>query len=209
MQDDRPWVGTFVPRLEELAEKEPGLQKHLGMQRQCEHDLVVQVVCDNRAATYVEIGSGNGKLLARVKKALPNARVIGYEITPDKAVVASCEALGIDFRGQDVLADGGISLGEQIKGFIEESDGPVVVYTDNGNKSFELSIVSRDMRPGDICGSHDFSGPDWGSYVRFLKGRNFATMKSYEPYILAHLCLQRFWMKQVEEVTEDPSAPCI
>ena len=202
-EDDRPWY-NLDERLGPLSQKEPELQKHLGMQRQCEHDLVVRLVEEHKPHTYVELGSGNGLLLARVKKALPEARIIGFEQEPPKQVVAQCKKLGIDLRSQDILGDGGKLLGKQMKEFIEECSGPIVVYTDNGNKPMELSIVSEHMRPGDICGSHDFSGPDWAGFVPFLYRRNFSTMKSYEPYILEHLCLQRFWMKQEGPVSEYP-----
>ncbi len=203
LQDDRPWHDLDA-RLGKLRPKEPKLQKNMGMQRQCEHDLVVRVVEDYKPSIYVELGSGNGILLERVKKAMPDTRVIGFECKPVKKVVDQCEKLGIDFRSQDVLGDGGKLLGKQMEEFIEECCGPIVVYTDNGNKPMELGIVSEHMRPGDICGSHDFSGPNWAGFVSFLKRRNFATMKRYEPYILEHLCLQRFWMKQEEPVSEHP-----
>ncbi len=205
MQDDRPWHDLDA-RLRVLTPKEPELQKHLGMQRQCEHDLVVRLVEEHKPHTYVELGSGNGLLLARVKEALPEARVIGFEYKSPKQVVAKCKNLSIDLRSQDILGDGGKLLGQQVKKFIEECDGPIVIYTDNGNKPTELAIVSEHMRPGDICGSHDFSGPDWTAFVGFLKKRNFATLKNYEPYILEHLCLQRFWMKQEGPVSENPCA---
>jgi len=208
MLDDRPWDERFYPLLRVLAAKEPELQKNLGMQRKCEHDLVLQVVQDYNAATYVEIGSGNGILLTKVKNALPESRVIGFEISPSKEVLADCKKQGIDFRSQDVFSDKDL-FRKQVKEFIDESAGPIVVYTDNGFKPEELEMVSKHMRPGDICGSHDFSGSNWAAFVPFLKKRNFATMKRYEPYILAHLCLQRFWMKQAETVLEEPCAPCI
>lgn len=203
MQDDRPWF-DLNERLVPLSKKEPELQKHLGMQRQCEHDLVVRLVKDHKPAIYVELGSGNGLLLERVKKALPDARVIGFEIKPAKNVIDRCKKLGIDFRSQDVFEDKGKLFRQQMREFIEECDGPIVVYTDNGNKPSELEMVSEYMRPGDICGSHDFSGPNWAGFVGFLKKRNFATMKDYEPFILEHLCLQRFWMKQEGPVSENP-----
>jgi hypothetical protein len=174
------------------------------MQRSCEHDLVVKVATDAKVSTYVEIGSGNGLLLKRVKAALPQARVIGFEISVPEKVIAGCREKGIEWYSQDVMENEGALLEEQVKGFVEESAGPVFVYTDNGNKPVELRIVSEHMRVGDICGSHDFSGPDWASCIRFLQERNFATLKEYEHYILDHLCLQRFWKKQQEAVTEGP-----
>jgi hypothetical protein len=206
MKDIRPWMpDDFNSKLDALRAEEPKLQVNLGMQRSCEHDLVVKVATDAEVATYVEIGSGHPTLLHRVKEALPQARVIGFEISklPPK-VLKGCKAAGIEQYIQDVLGDGGKRLGEQVKGFIEESEGPVFVYTDNGSKHKEMHIVTEHMRVGDICGSHDFSGPDWAVGLRFMQGRQFATLRQYEHYILDHLCLQRFWQKQSGAVKEGP-----
>ena len=205
MLDKRPWFGDFYPLLSVLQENEPELQLNLGQQRKCEHDLVIQVVRDSCASTYVEIGSGNGILLMSMKEALPDIRIIGFEIEPCEKVLSECRSKGIDFRSQDIFSDDeGDSFREQMKGFIEESDGPLVAYTDNGSKPAELEIVSDHMRPGDICGTHDYSGPDWAGFIRFLKGRSFATLKDYESFIIEHMCLQRFWVKKDHEVLENP-----
>jgi hypothetical protein len=205
MKDDRPWApDNFNARLSVLQKDEPEKQVNLGMQRSCEHDLVVEIAVDHDVSTYVEIGSGNGLLLHRVKKAMPKTRVIGFESVPDTQTIKGCANKGIEMHSQDVLEDGGTLLEQQIKTFVEESEGPVFVYTDNGNKPMELSIISKHMRAGDICGSHDFSGPNWSGFVGFLRDRNFLTLKKYENYIIDHLCLQRFWEKQQDTVTENP-----
>ncbi len=221
LRDDRPLKSeTFYERLEALTKSEPEKQAHIGMQRVCEQDLVLQVATEAKLSTYIEIGFGNGNLIQKVKKANPNTRVIGFDMAiPEIAcngirVLDALAEEGIDLHIGSIFAEGIFdragtkkSFKTMVQEFIESSEGPLMVYTDNGNKCAELEAVSTHMRAGDICGSHDFLGSPgcrdvigstMHNNIEFLGERNFAIMEQYENYILDHLCLQRFWIKGTE-----------
>jgi hypothetical protein len=207
--DDRPLTNKdFYTRLALLFDSETLKQASIGMQRICEYDLTLQVIASAHPAAYIEIGSGSGYFLRKVKRAYPALRVVGFELDPPNLDFV---ADGIELHTGNIFVGGpwdgnGFTdfFHSVVKEVIASADGPVVIYTDNGNKPAELEAVSRHMRVGDICGSHDFIGPS-GCYdvlgqgrpnnLVFLGDRNFDVMAQYEDYILKHMCLQRFWQK--------------
>jgi hypothetical protein len=221
VRDDRPLKREiYYARIEALVKSEPEKQVPLGMQRECEHALVLRVAAEAKLSTYIEVGFGNGKLIQEIKRANPNTRVIGFDVPlPEMAcnsmrTLDNMAAKGIELHVGDIFAEGvwdkaGLksSFRTMIRECIESSEGPLMVYTDNGNKPAELEAVTAHMRIGDICGSHDFLGAPGccdvigstePSNISFLGQRNFAVMEQYEKYILDHLCLQRFWVKGTE-----------
>lgn len=174
--------------LTRLRKSEPKMQKSVGMMRACEISLIADVA--QEMDLFISLGCGPyGCDMLEARKRSEALRIVGFE-----RMAPRCEFKDFDIEYRQVnLWESDIP--GQIGKLLAEH-GRSLVYCDNGRKLMELQMVSPLLKSGDIVGVHDYAWEVPEDKVDFLREAGFVVYQKTEPWIKAHYCLQRFWIKE-------------
>jgi len=117
---------------------------------------IFSIIYTYKIKTFVEVGidqGGLGYLLSTVESSMDGFRYHGIEKYPHKIHETMNKS---EFRKKIFIGDFFNEHGKEwIKNIIAESDKPVMVFCDNGNKPEEVKYISEIMTTGYIL-AHDW-----------------------------------------------------
>lgn len=180
---------SWDQRLHDEGLVREGPHAGIGMHRLCELDLLSAVV-NGKMAGFVVIGCGQ-----------KGAEFMG--------VGMQVECLGIDrfpqanftnaeYWDRELIVDGIFShdVYQDLLLWRSKICGPVLFYTDNGNKVAEIYAMMGLCLEGDILGTHDLGTEVPLDIDNVLSQNGFKYLAEFDKYIDHYLCHQGFWIKQ-------------
>jgi len=180
---------SWDQRLHDEGLVREGPHAGIGMHRMCELDLLSAIVNGKRMDGFVVVGCGNG---AEFQNISIMVECLGIDRFPD-VVIPNAE-----YWDRDLIVDGVFShdVFQELLLWRSKIQGPVLFYTDNGNKVLEIKAMTGLCLPGDIIGTHDLGTEVPIDIDKFLTDNGFQYLAVFDPYIDKYLCHQGFWLKQ-------------
>jgi hypothetical protein len=194
------------------------LQRKYGSQRVAELLAIAKIAKEIGATAYVSMGQGAGYDFQAMRdnyKAIP---ILGFDkrdplpenIYPgvsyhNETIFVPNEHFTAYVPGQLFTA----SVTKKIDDFVTAANGPILYYTDNGNKKCELRELLRWVKPGDVVGTHDWGDSPTGLTVMgnraevhegdcgFLYDSGLDTAEFIQPWLKENRCMQKFWVKNL------------
>ena len=192
------------------------LQKWYGLMRVAELLSIAKAASEMKADAYVSIGCGAGCDFQTIYDHYKNIPMLGFD---RKNISSHIEGPKVQFH-KEVIFIGSVnhmqilpsytfteSVSKKILDFSSSIKGPVLYYTDNGNKLSEMKQLIKWVKSGDVLGTHDWSDSldhktAIGSQTEveekdcvFLYQLGFEVFKPIQKWIVDNKCMQRFWIK--------------
>ena len=179
---------TWDQRLHDEGLVREGPHAGVGMHRQCELNLLTEIVNGFKMAGFLVLGCGRGAEFLDIQD---QTQCVGVDHIP--GVVLQNATYWHRNIIQETMFDQ--VLLRDIGAWANTVAGPTLFYCDNGFKVAELVAMASLCQPGDILGTHDFGTEVPLDFNEFLEEQGFIYMNRFDEYIDKFLCMQGFWLK--------------